>query len=57
MSQKPHVGQIVWISCRATPNCEGKNAKIELLFPPAGLGGTTTRYVCQTCKRPFHITF
>lgn len=57
MSQKPHVGQIVWMSCRATPNCEGKNAKIELLFPPAGFGGTTTRYVCQTCKRPFHITF
>ena len=54
---KPEVGQIVWIACRATPNCEGKSARIEILFPQNEQGGRSTRYLCLVCKRAFHITF
>lgn len=53
---KPTVGQIVWIACRASPGCEGKNAKIEIMFPQAANGARVTRYICQTCLRPFHIS-
>ena len=57
MSQKPEVGQVVWVACRATPNCEGKQSRIEIMFPQAENGGRATRYVCLTCGRAFHITF
>lgn len=54
---KPEVGQIVWVACRATDNCEGKSARIEILFPQAANGARVTRYICMTCGRPFHISF
>lgn len=57
MTDKPKAGQIVWVACRATPDCEGKSARIEILFPQSESGGRTTRYICLTCNRPFHITF
>ena len=53
----PKVGQVVWVSCRATPGCEGKSSRIDILFPPNGFAGRSTRYICLTCKQPFHITF
>ena len=52
----PSVGQEVWIACRATSGCEGKIARIEILFPQSGNGGRSTRYKCLTCNRHFHIT-
>lgn len=57
MSKKPEAGDIVWVACRAYEGCEGKTAKIEILFPQAANGARVTRYICQTCLRPFHLTY
>lgn len=43
-----------WINCAATLNCPGKQAKKVITFNQIGTG-RTYRYVCLTCKRPFHI--
>lgn len=49
----------VWVACRATPGCEGKQAVVVFTRNTnsiADLSGTTTRYRCLKCNRPFHIT-
>lgn len=44
----------VWVSCRATNGCEGKKAWVTIHQKNPG-GGSTTRYKCCTCNRPFFI--
>jgi len=47
----------VWISCRATPDCEGKYA-VEMFSGDISLeggGGNWIRYKCLTCGGAFHI--
>lgn len=48
----------VWMSCRATPGCEGKKAFISLMQKRAFLqgGGTFYRYRCLTCNGVWHVT-
>lgn len=48
----------VWMSCRATPGCEGKTAYIALMKRNALTqgGGVSYRYRCLTCKGVWHIT-
>ena len=50
--------QEVWMSCRATPGCEGKKAYIALMQrnPTTAGGGTSYRYRCTTCNGVWHIT-
>lgn len=50
--------KIVWMSCRASEKCEGKQAYIvmERKVPLAGGGGTSRRYRCLLCKGVWHIT-
>lgn len=48
-------GKPIWMSCRATPGCEGKY--VTMIFSQnQGLGGTVYRYRCLTCKGTFHIS-
>jgi hypothetical protein len=50
--------EIHWIACRASSNCEGQQAVIVFKRKAPGLNsGTSIRYRCLTCGRPFHITF
>lgn len=51
----PKVGDIVWVSCRGSDNCEHTQAKI-IFIKPHPMGTRTTRYQCMKCKRPFHIS-
>ncbi len=48
----------VWISCRASPGCEGKYAVLvfsKKLADGMVPQGTAFRYKCLTCNHPFHI--
>ena len=47
----------VWFACRAGGGCEGKWATVNMKFPQDSQGGRTIRYVCETCKRPFHVRY
>jgi hypothetical protein len=48
-------GRKVWVACRATPSCTGRQSEIKMRFNlPAG--GIAIRYRCLTCNNPFHIT-
>lgn len=47
--------KVVWIACRATPKCEGKQAVVVRKVAREG-GGSSTRFQCKTCGRPFHVT-
>ncbi len=51
----PKEGDLVMVSCRASADCEGQQAKI-IFIKPYYMGNRVTRYQCMTCKRPFHIT-
>ena len=51
---KDQVGKIVWVSCRGHQNCEGNQAKVEMVRKVNG--SRKIRYRCQTCKRIFIIT-
>lgn len=44
----------VWMSCRATHGCEGKQATLVWKNRSEG-GGWNARYRCQTCGGSFHI--
>lgn len=44
--------QIVSISCRATPGCTGCEAEKQTI--PSS-GATLVRFICQTCKKSFHV--
>ena len=49
----------LWIACRGTPGCEGKQAVAVFTRRSENIsdyGGQTTRYRCLTCGKPFHIT-
>lgn len=58
--------KVVWIACRATPECSGNQAEVimTLHHDPFGIGGSkiadgpskSIRYKCLTCNREFHIT-
>ena len=50
--------KVVWMSCRATEGCEGKQAYITLMKrnPITAGGGTSYRYRCTTCNGVWHIT-
>ena len=58
--------KIVWMSCRATAGCEGKQAEIvfsrvaQPMMPGGGFnpqaGSRSIRYRCLTCGQPFHVT-
>ena len=60
-------GEVVWMSCRAKGvECDGQQAmKVYVKKQPftnrRGTvnpgGGTSVRYKCTTCERPWHITF
>lgn len=59
---QPQIGDVVWMACRAASGCEGKQATINLKFDQTRQGGLSLqgrsiRYVCETCKRPFHINY
>ena len=42
-----------WISCRATPGCEGKQAVIVFKRPAGGMTtGTSIRYRCLLTETP-----
>ncbi len=53
--------KVVWIACRATPNCPGNQA--VMVFSKSrqptqsdfAMGGSITRYRCKTCGGAFHI--
>ena len=49
------IGEIVWVSCRGSLKCEGKESKL-ISVRPNGAGSKVLRYRCTTCNRPFHIT-
>ena len=51
--EKPQIGSVVWMACRAVQGCEGKNAK--LIQVRKVNGSTAFRYRCQSCKRLFTI--
>lgn len=51
---KDQVGKIVWVSCRGHQNCEGNQAKVEMVRKVNG--SRKIRYRCQSCKRIFIIT-
>jgi len=65
MAKEPEL-KIVWIACRATPECPGTQAALLSVRDnsPVGAmgafnaaqGGKTTRYRCLTCKGIFLIT-
>lgn len=46
--------KMVWVACRATPGCEGKQATVVFSKKTPG-GGSVTRYKCGTCGGAFHI--
>lgn len=58
----------VWMSCRATPECEGKQSLVLSSRPnipigritigsfDAAQGGSSTRYRCLTCNQEFTIS-
>jgi len=58
--------KIVWMSCRASEGCEGKQAEIvwskaaQPVNPGGGFnpqaGGRSIRYRCLTCGQPFHVS-
>jgi len=48
-------GKVVWMACRADPNCDGTHAKMVMSHTGSLEGGTVIRYVCEKCKKPFHI--
>jgi len=50
-------GDIVFMPCRGTPGCEGRRAKVVMFMPINIFSGRTTRYLCLTCNRHFHITY
>lgn len=54
---RTHVPQdpdkLYWISCRATKNCEGKQAKL-VFTREGGVDGRIQRFRCVTCNRTFH---
>lgn len=45
----------VWISCRATQGCEGRQAVMTLKGNIAQ--GRYIRYKCLTCNRAFNIVY
>ena len=49
------VNKQVWMACRATPGCQGKEALIVFRTKLA-TGGKTIRYRCLGCKGSFHVT-
>ena len=49
------VGRTIWIKCRASEKCPGTQAEIKMRFS-LPTGGTSIRYKCLTCDKPFHIT-
>lgn len=57
---KPHVPpkEIVWMKCRANPNCPGNQAYLAMTKsnPLVAGGGTMFRYRCTTCNGVWHIT-
>lgn len=61
MAQKndPKVGTTMWVSCRAHPDCEGRQTKVLAIrkVPPVQGGGRVLALRCQTCKRRFQIRF
>lgn len=47
---------VVWMACRGGRNCEGKHARLVRRWKNEG-GGSSIRYICLTCNRPFHVNF
>lgn len=52
----PRVGKMVWIACRASHNCPGRNCEIRRAFK-LPQGGQSIHYKCHSCKKGFTITF
>jgi len=52
----PRVGRTVWIACRASYNCPGRNCTVKRVFK-LPQGGKSIHYHCETCKKGFAITF
>lgn len=52
--QKSEPEEIVWIACRATKGCEGKQA-VVVFRKKTGAGGHAARYRCLSCNGSFHI--
>ena len=48
-------GEVVWMACRADPNCDGQQARKVMSRTGSFEGGTVFRYICEKCKKPFHI--
>ena len=46
--------KIVWVACRATKGCTGKQSE-QVSHTPTQLGGHITRYKCTTCEKQFQI--
>lgn len=46
--------KIVWMNCKATPGCDGRQAEVVFTLPD-GTGVNSTRYRCQTCNRVWHL--
>lgn len=46
--------ELVNIACRATPECPGNKAEKQVINPRSA-GATLIRFICQTCKKTFHV--
>ncbi len=48
--------EVVWFSCRASKNCEGKQAIKLRSFGVPGQD-CIVNYRCLTCKKPFNVRY
>lgn len=54
--QDPRIGKTVWMACRASNGCEGRNCEVKRTFK-LPTGGQSIHYKCLSCNKGFTITF